>query len=213
VAQTPLQITTTSVQDGVVSKAYSFTLTAAGGTAPYTWSLFGGSLPPGFTLSGAGVISGTPTRNGDFSFTVRVTDSAAIPASVTQALAMTVALPLSIVTDTLPNGGVQATYPAQTLATAGGKAPYVWAVSSGSLPNGLALSAAGVISGTATASGPYSFAVTVTDSANPAQATSKTLSILIQPPPVINTASPLPVAVVGVFYMLQLEEFFLRALV
>jgi FG-GAP repeat/Putative Ig domain len=55
---------------GTVGAAYSQTLTATDGTAPFTFS-FSGSLPPGLTLSQAGVISGTPTAAGAFSFTVQ----------------------------------------------------------------------------------------------------------------------------------------------
>jgi Putative Ig domain len=49
---------------------------ATGGVLPYRWSLDLGPVPPGLTLSTAGVISGTPTTTGTFTFTVRVTDSA-----------------------------------------------------------------------------------------------------------------------------------------
>lgn len=69
-----LGITTTSLSDGVVGVAYSATLVASGGTSPYTWENIG-SLPDGLSLSTGGTISGNPTTEGDFSFTVKVTDS------------------------------------------------------------------------------------------------------------------------------------------
>src|SRR5262249_1767891 len=56
---------------GTVGAAFSQTLTATGGTAPFTFTVFSGALPPGLTLSQAGVISGTPTAAGSFSFTVQ----------------------------------------------------------------------------------------------------------------------------------------------
>jgi FG-GAP repeat/Putative Ig domain len=56
---------------GTVGAAFSQTLTATGGTAPFTFSVSSGALPPGLTLSQAGVISGTPTAAGSFSFTVQ----------------------------------------------------------------------------------------------------------------------------------------------
>ncbi|HTC61679.1 MAG TPA: putative Ig domain-containing protein, partial [Candidatus Saccharimonadales bacterium] len=74
-----LAVTTTSGQLAtvVISSAYpQTTLTAANGTAPYTWTVSGGALPTGMALSSAGVLSGTPTAFGTFSFTVTVTDSA-----------------------------------------------------------------------------------------------------------------------------------------
>ena len=71
-----IEITTTSLPNGQVEVAYTATLEATGGTEPYTWSISDGSLPDGLTLdSGTGVISGTPTTEEDYSFTVQVEDS------------------------------------------------------------------------------------------------------------------------------------------
>ena len=64
----PVAITTLALPNGVTNAVYSATLTADGGTLPYTWSRTSGSLPPGLTLSGDGVISGTPTTTGTFNF-------------------------------------------------------------------------------------------------------------------------------------------------
>jgi hypothetical protein len=63
-------------------------LSATGGTAPYTWTVASGSLPGGLTLSGAGIISGTPTQAGNSSFTVRVTDQ--LGGTATRALSISV---------------------------------------------------------------------------------------------------------------------------
>lgn len=71
----PLAVTTTALASGGVGVPYSATLSATGGTPPYTWSLVSGSLPPGLSLSSAGEISGTPSAAGSYSFTVQVTDS------------------------------------------------------------------------------------------------------------------------------------------
>ena len=77
-----LIISTTSCPAGQVGVSYSCTLQAAGGVAPYTWTS-SGTLPPGLTLSSAGVLSGTPTQFGTFSFNVTVTDSAgSLPARI-----------------------------------------------------------------------------------------------------------------------------------
>ena len=84
--QSATQATSISISAGVsttfsappsaaVGGAYSDTLTATGGTAPYTWSVNAGTLPPGITLSAAGVLSGTPTTTGSYPFTVNVTDA------------------------------------------------------------------------------------------------------------------------------------------
>jgi hypothetical protein len=51
-------------------------MVASGGTAPYTYTVTPGTLPPGLSLSSSGVLSGTPTTAGTYSFTVTVKDSA-----------------------------------------------------------------------------------------------------------------------------------------
>lgn len=89
IAAPPLVITTGStLADGALATAYSTTLSATGGTSPYTWARTAGALPTGLTLSSAGVISGTPTAAGTYSFTLTVTDSGA--AATSKAFSLTV---------------------------------------------------------------------------------------------------------------------------
>jgi hypothetical protein len=76
---------------------------------------------------------------------------------------------------------INAVYPQTTLTAANGTAPYMWAVTSGALPNGVMLSSAGVLSGTPTSFGTFNFTVTVTDSATPAHTATASLSVLINP--------------------------------
>jgi len=84
----PVAISTTSLPNGTVNVNYSATLSATGGTAPYSWSLSSGSLPAGLTLSSSGSISGKPTATGQSSFTVRVTDSASNSTQKTLAISI-----------------------------------------------------------------------------------------------------------------------------
>ena len=94
----PLQVTTTALPNGANGVAYSQQLSAIYGQLPYSWSLISGSLPSGLTLATNGVISGTPTTNGTFNFTVKVTD--ALSATATQPLTLTVGSPPSVVDST-----------------------------------------------------------------------------------------------------------------
>src|SRR5207248_710333 len=76
VSAAPPSISTGSLPSGTVGTAYSQTLAASSGTPPYTWSITGGTLPPGVALnSSTGAIGGTPAAAGPFNFTATVTDS------------------------------------------------------------------------------------------------------------------------------------------
>jgi Putative Ig domain len=161
----PLSITTTSLQQGQTAVAYSATLSATGGTAPYTWTIKSGTLPAGLSLSTGGTISGTPTTAGATTITVQVTDSATTPQT-----AVSGNLPLAIsggmlqITSTVATVGTVGTAYQFQLEATGGVPPYTWSTASGSsLPAGLAVSSAGVVSGTPTAAGSFSPSMTVTD--------------------------------------------------
>jgi hypothetical protein len=110
---------------------------------------------------------------------VQVTDANSVTA--TQSLGITVAAaPLTVTTNSLPDGTQNAAYSA-TLVAAGGTVPYTWSISIGTLPNGLALDInAGVISGTPTDTGTTTFTVQVTD-ANSLTA-SQMLSLTVSAP-------------------------------
>lgn len=84
---------------------------------------------------------------------------------------------VTISTTTLPNATVNTAY-SQTLRPYGGKAPYIWSITSGTLPAGLTLSSDGVISGTPTTAGTSNFNIQVSDSSTPV--TSDTQDFTIQ---------------------------------
>src|SRR5581483_2032143 len=91
VAVGPLVVLTTGdLPAAQVNVDYAFTLTANGGTQPFTWSLVTGPLPAGLTLNSAtGAISGKPTATGTFTLVFQVRDAAGTPATST-ALRLTV---------------------------------------------------------------------------------------------------------------------------
>jgi hypothetical protein len=198
----PLAISTATLPQGVVSAPYTAALTAAAGTTPYTWSITSGSLPAGLSLmASSGVISGTPTLSGNYSFGVTAMDSSSPAQSATATFGLSVAAapstatsaPLTINSSAIVSGTIGSGYSTR-LQAGGGTAPYTWSITSGSLPAGLSLaSSTGLISGTPISTGTAAFTASVTDSASPAQTTSAALSLLVSPSAlVISSASTLP---------------------
>jgi hypothetical protein len=194
-----LSITTTSpLLSGTVGQLYSTQMQTSGGQAPITFSLFSGTLPPGLSLSSAGFISGTPTSSGNYSFIIIASDSCppsgqSVQRSFTLQINPAPCPALSITSpSTLSTGTVGGGYSYQ-LQTAGGQAPIIFSLTSGSLPPGLILSSTGLISGTPTVTGTYNFTVTVTDScATGAQSLQGNLSITVNaaPCPALSIISP-----------------------
>jgi hypothetical protein len=100
IADIPLSVITDSpLSDGEVGTAYSTSLTAMGGTAPYTWLQTGGSMPDGLWLDASGVITGTPSTEGTFNFTAQVTDSASETANKDFSLTITLPTPPAVTTN------------------------------------------------------------------------------------------------------------------
>ena len=91
----PIAFTTTSLPDGTVGAAYNAKLAASGGTAPYIWSVVSGKLPAGLALSGAGVITGTPTTSGTVTFYLQVKDSSSSPQAATMSESIAIASPVA----------------------------------------------------------------------------------------------------------------------
>jgi hypothetical protein len=74
----PYFISVPPLPDAVMNQGYPQTLVSARGTAPISYTVLGGSLPPGLTLTSTGAFSGAPTGAGKFTFTARVTDSSGL---------------------------------------------------------------------------------------------------------------------------------------
>jgi uncharacterized protein (TIGR03437 family) len=202
----PISITTTSIPNGTILTESSQTLTATGGTAPYTWTLVGGSLPPGMGLSSTGILSGTPTTANTYTFTVKVTDATGTFA--TEIIMLTVAAqPVTITTPSpLPSGMVTVQYPQQVLTASGGNPPYTFSAIEKSLPSGLTLSTGGAISGTPTVTGTFTFTLMATDATG--QMGTASLSITIRPfsPDLITSAGSLSFALAAGATTLPLSQ-------
>ena len=174
-----LSISPATLSQATVGKPFQLSFTVTGGTAPYTFDVFGGQLPPGFQLSPGGTLSGTPTQSGASTFGVRVTDAGGLTGNqsyVLQVADATSAAPLVILTTALVNGEKDKAYMA-TLQASGGKPPYQWSVTGGTLPDGLELGTDGTLSGTPTDSGNFPLTFQVTDSNGVADARNLTLRI------------------------------------
>jgi len=90
-SQSTLTVTTSSLPAGQDGTGYSASLSASGGTSPYSWTTTAGALPPGLSLASDGTISGTPTSTGTYDFTVQVTDSST-PTSETASKGLSIAV-------------------------------------------------------------------------------------------------------------------------
>jgi hypothetical protein len=184
----PLTIRTTTLPAAIVNQqpAYSQTLAATGGFAPYSWAVATGTLPSGLTLNAStGAITGVPTTPGNSSFTVTVTDSAKNTAQQALSIAVTAALTASPAT--LPAATVGVAY-SQAVTVTGGVSPYTFALQ-GSLPSGFSFSTStGAITGTATTTESGSFTIVVTDSAGHTVSLPLTLTVNNPPAPTVTLA-------------------------
>ena len=183
----------------VVGQPYSSTIPYHGGVPPLMFAIISGSLPPGLTLNpSTGVVSGTPTTSGRFSFTIEVTDS--LGATATRKCGITVTTPTVMLTCATGTGQVGVAYSSALVAT-GGVPPYTFSISSGSLPPGLTLNpTTGAITGTPTTYGTFNFTAKVVDSTGTAAGTTTANCSMVISPPVITLACPTSTGQVGVAY-------------
>jgi hypothetical protein len=171
-----LAVFTTLLPDGSIGVEYSETLVATGGDGDYEWEVVAGSLPSGIGLAVNGTIAGTPSVGGTSDFTVEVSSGGQ---TAQRELSIVVHAQLTVTTTSLPDAARSEPY-SQNLTATGGNGSYSWTVVSGSLPDGLALSAGGNINGTPTGVGASNFTVEVTDGTQTAQ---KPLSMSVTGPP------------------------------
>lgn len=150
----PVFVTESPLPDAALNSPYSLQLEALGDPS---YSLVAGALPSGVDLSAAGLISGTPTQPGPFTFTVRATNSYGWQ---NREFGLTVQeFPVFTTTSPLPNGMTGDPYSQQLEAS--GNPDFL--LHSGALPPGLNLSLAGLVSGTPTQAGSFQFEVRATN--------------------------------------------------
>jgi len=201
-----------ALPDGTVGVNYNpnlaVTFTAAGGAAPYYFSIVSGSLPNGMEMSDRGVLWGTPTTVCVTQFTVQATD--VYGQQGTQIYTLTIdpaAITLNPANPVLPSGLALSAYSLRFTAN-GGTNPYSFAITSGTLPQGLALSRGGELTGRANAAlANNSFTVTATDAHG--QTGSQSYTLTIQPAPLVVTpAQGNPTTLAGATALMLYEQNF-----
>ena len=149
--------------NGTVGNPYNQAIGASGGSGSFTsFAVADSSLPPGLTLSNAGLLSGTPTTAGNFGFFIAATDTNG--AVGIKSYSMQVVLPTLILSPaSLPTGTVGNPY-IQSITASGGSGTITFALTSGSLPSNITLSPSGELRGVPTTAGTSNFTVTATSS-------------------------------------------------
>jgi hypothetical protein len=185
-----ITIEPTTLPTAYTNVPYSTSLSASGGTAPYTYA--SSNLPAGLSINGSN-ITGTPTGSGTVTFDVIATDANGKTGTTPLQLTIGTTPPLEISPNTLPAGEVGTAYSA-TLTASNGDGSYTFStipVSPNPLPPGLTLNSSGGIGGTPTSEGTSTFTVIVTDG-NGLTAT-KDYSITIgRQTNVVYVSSPVP---------------------
>ena len=194
IANAPVALAAQTVAPGRVSVPYTATLAASGGNGTFTWTIASGALPSGVTLDAAtGILAGTPETGGAFSFVVAAADAADASNVATASLSMLIAnAPVSVGGQAVASGRVSVSYSA-TLAASGGNGAFAWSIASGTLPPGLTLDGAtGVIAGTPLVEGTYAATVTAADVAEPTNAASTPIAIVVGARPIAILTTSLP---------------------
>jgi kumamolisin len=182
-----------------VNSSFSLMLTASGYPAP-AFSTISGSLPPGLTLTSAGLLSGTLTQAGTFTSTIAATNGVSPSASLIFSISVYNSPAAPTITDGPPPANATVTFPYNFDYTASGYPAPAFAVKSGALPGGLALSSTGVLSGTPSQAGSFSGVVSATNGVSPAATQSFAIKVIQPAAPQITNGPPPATVALGVSY-------------
>jgi hypothetical protein len=135
---------------------YAWTASAVGPNPPFVFSYVAGGFPPGVTLDPSGLVSGIPTLAGAFSFPIMVTDAL----GTTLIKTFTFYIVEITTTTPMPDGSIGTAYSEMLTST---PAVGTWSIIAGALPPGLTLlPTTGIISGTPSSPGLYTFTIGLT---------------------------------------------------
>jgi Putative Ig domain/Galactose oxidase, central domain len=210
----PIQIVATTLPNAVTVNGFPGTAppiqysaqiqTIGGAGGALTFSVVSGALPSSITLNpatGALTSSSVTDPAGPYNFTIQAVSAGPPSSTATQAFTLTLVVDMAGATpNTLPAGTAGVAY-SQVLSSVGGTPPITYQFSSGTLPPGLNITtpgATGLLSGTPTSAGSFSFAFEATDSSTPAQQYIESVTLNIAPQPPTNlSASQVPGAVLA----------------
>ncbi|MEQ9496602.1 MAG: putative Ig domain-containing protein [Deltaproteobacteria bacterium] len=204
-----VDLVTDTLPDARVGEDYSTRFVASGGDGAYAFTLGGGALPAGLSLSTEGVLSGAPREGGKFEFEVTVqsggeTDTESFDLSVDAAAQLSIDTP-----STLPMATVGVAYETTIVASGGEQIDYSWSVANGALPDGVTLAGHGTpmttVSGTPTEAGTFQFGVAVTDDRGAMDTVQFTFVVMPSHPSLMVTTEALPDGVVDIAYEGLLE--------
>jgi subtilisin family serine protease len=151
-----LRITTETLPRGKVGRPFSAQMEATGALGLVTWSNPNATLPPGLSINPqSGLISGTPTVESSRLIAIVATSG---PDTTSRSYQIVIDPTLTITTTSVPNADSGRAYTASLQASNFTTTP-TWSLASGTLPPGIALGSGGVLSGTPTQSGTFSFRV------------------------------------------------------
>jgi len=189
---------TTSASVGI---GYGYAYQTTGSPAP-TFSMSSGNLPPGLTLTPAGLIYGTPTTAGSYSG--KVSAGNGVGSAVTQNFSIVVAANSTsatpVITDGPPSSIGTPNVPYTFNYTASGVPAPTFSISSGILPAGLSFSSAGVISGTPTAIGTSALTVRASNGVGTGPTQTFTITVQQSVQPTITNGPATATAIMGNAY-------------
>jgi hypothetical protein len=175
----PMKITTTLGPGATKGINYSQQMASSGGTGSVTWSAVSGALPTGWTLSTSGLLSGSATTDGTYSFTIQAQDSASPPQTAQAQYSLQIAEPLTITSSqNLPNACANKPYSFQ-MTTSGGLPPIVFSAFSLNWTTINFDQNTGLLSGTPTTAGTFTLMAGASDSAQPPSGQSQTLTLTV----------------------------------